>query len=173
MDNMRVLELPLNGRQVTDLILISGAAVQGGASYTMGGRGYRQIQISVAGGQSAGATYLLDGGTHNDPYTGLSVTMPFPDALQEFKLETSALPAQYGHHSAAAVNAITKSGTNELHGSLFEFVRNGELNARNAFAVAPDTRSAIFGCSSRRQQWLRVTSPRSPRAPATPAHNVS
>ena len=72
--------------------------------------------ISVAGGQASGVSYSLDGGVHNDVYTGLGVTMPFPDALQEFKLETNALPAQYGHHSAAAVNAVTKAGTNATHG---------------------------------------------------------
>src|SRR5262249_41945446 len=96
MDNVRVVELPLNGRRVTDLILISGAAVQGTNTFTYGARGYNQVAISVAGGQGAGVEYTLDGGTHNDVYTGLGVTMPFPDALQEFKLETNALPAQYG-----------------------------------------------------------------------------
>jgi hypothetical protein len=65
--------------------------------------------------------------------------LPFPDALQEFKLETSGLSAQYGQHSAGAVNAVTKSGTNEIHGDLFEFVRNGALNARNAFAIQADS----------------------------------
>src|SRR5205814_9781520 len=59
-------------------------------------------------------------------------------ALQEFKVETSAVPAQYGQHSAGAVNAITKSGTNEIHGDLFEFVRNKVFNARNAFAIERD-----------------------------------
>ena len=139
MDNTRVLELPLNGRRVSDLILISGGAVQGGASFGYGGRGYSQVAISVAGGQASGIAYNLDGGVHNDVYTGLGVTMPFPDALQEFKLETNALPAQYGHHSAAAVNAITKSGTNEYHGSLFEFIRNNSFNAINAATQIPDT----------------------------------
>ena len=82
-----------------------------------------------------GLTFMLDGGTHNDPFNGLGLPLPFPDALQEFKVETSAVPAQYGQHSAGAVNAVTKSGTNNFHGDLFEFVRNGSLNARNAFAV--------------------------------------
>jgi hypothetical protein len=139
MDNVRVLELPLNGRRVTDLILISGAAVQGTNTFTYGARGYNQTAISVAGGQGAGVDYTLDGGTHNDVYTGLGVTMPFPDALQEFKLETNALPAQYGHHSSAAVNAVTKSGTNQLHGSVFEFVRNNSFNANNAATQTRDT----------------------------------
>src|SRR5437016_1765390 len=84
-------------------------------------------------------TYLLDGSSHNDVLNGLTVPLPFPDALQEFKVETSALPAQYGQHSAAAVNAVTKSGTNEIHGDAFEFLRNGVFNARDFFATSRDT----------------------------------
>jgi hypothetical protein len=64
--------------------------------------------------------------------------LPFPDALQEFKVETSAVPAQYGFHAAGFVNVVTKTGTNEFHGSLFEFVRNRMFNARNTFASAKD-----------------------------------
>ncbi len=137
MDNLRVLEMPLNGRQVTELILASGAAVAGGNQMT--NRNYPTESISVAGGMNNGLTYMLDGGTHNDPFNGLGLPLPFPDALQEFKVETSAVSAQYGQHSAGAVNAITKSGTNNFHGDLFEFVRNGSLNARNAFAVKRDS----------------------------------
>ena len=89
----------------------------------------------MAGGLTNGLAYALDGATHNDPYNNLNLPLPFPDALQEFKVETSALPAQYGHHSAAAVNAVTKSGANEFHGGVFEFIRNGAVNARNTFAA--------------------------------------
>ena len=138
-DNTRVLELPLNGRQVTELILLSGVATtseQG--TLNPGSRNYPTIIIQVAGGMQAGLTYNLDGGNHNDPYNNLNLPMPFPDALQEFKVETSGLAAQYGFHSSGAVNAVTKSGTNELHGSLFEFLRNGSLNARNAFDTRND-----------------------------------
>src|SRR2546426_1995293 len=67
------------------------------------------------------------------------MSMPFPDALQEFKVETSATSAQNGMHAAGAVSAVTKSGTNAFHGDLFEFVRNGMFNARNAFAAKRDT----------------------------------
>jgi hypothetical protein len=82
---------------------------------------------------------LLDGANHNDVMNNLNLPLPFPDALQEFKVETSALPAQYGMHSGAAINAVTKSGGNQLHGDVFEFLRNGDLNARNAFAASRDT----------------------------------
>ena len=135
-DNVRVLELPLNARNVQQLITLSGNAVGGGATGT--NRGYPGDLISVGGGLVNGLTYVLDGGTHNDPYSGLNQPLPFPDALQEFKVETSSVPAQYGQHSAGAVNAVTRSGTNELHGDLFEFVRNKVFNARNAFAPERD-----------------------------------
>src|SRR6516225_9099362 len=135
-DNVRVLELPLNARNVQQLITLSGNAVGGGAVGT--NRGYPGDVISVGGGLVDGLSYVLDGGTHNDPYNGLNQPLPFPDALQEFKVETSSLSAQYGQNSAGAVNAVTKSGTNEFHGDLFEFVRNQVFNARNAFAPERD-----------------------------------
>ena len=141
--NEQVLELPLNGRQLTELVFQAGLATGGKATtdapganaLNSGVRSYPNTTIAVAGGLSNGMTYILDGGTHNDPMNSLNLPLPFPDAMQEFKVETSALPAQYGHHSAAAVNAVTKSGTNVLHGSLFEFVRDDSLNATNAFAA--------------------------------------
>jgi hypothetical protein len=115
-ENQRILELPLNGRQVTDLITLSGAAVQTGTASPRAMQG--GVALSVAGGQSNGIQYVLDGAMHNNPYDGLNLPLPFPDALQEFKVETGALMAQNGMHSGAAVNGVTKSGTNEFHGSL-------------------------------------------------------
>jgi hypothetical protein len=135
-DNQRVLELPLNARNSQQLILMAGTAVAGGTQST--NRGYPTYLISVGGGLNNGLTYVLDGGTHNEPYINASLPLPFPDALQEFKVETSSVPAQYGQHSAGAVTAVTKSGTNEFHGSAFEFLRNKLLNARNTFAATRD-----------------------------------
>src|SRR5436305_15139147 len=102
-------------------------------------RNYLPVMISVASCIANQQTYALDCANHNDAYNGLNLPLPFPDALQEFKVETSALPAQYGLHSTAAVNAITKSGTNQWHGNLFEFIRNGDLNARDYFAPTRDS----------------------------------
>src|SRR5262245_25567341 len=136
-DNQRVLELPLNGRNLTDLIFSIGAAVS--TTGFNGNRNYPTQAISVAGGSGGGIAYLLDGADHNDLHNNLNLPLPFPDAMQEFKVETSAVPARYGHHAAAAVNAVTKSGTNQVHGDGFWFVRNRIFNARNAFAVARDT----------------------------------
>jgi len=138
-DQQRVVELPLNGRVATELIFLSGAATAAPAGDLNTNKNYPTVTISVAGGLATGMTYLMDGGTHNDPFNNLNLPMPFPDALQEFKAETSALPARYGHHAASAVNIVTKSGTNKFHGDLFEFVRNYKFNARNFFATERDS----------------------------------
>src|SRR5262249_31139732 len=138
-DSQRVVELPLNGRQPTQLINLAGAAVNiplanVGQLYS-GKNNPDEAPITVAGcGANSALTYVLDDGTHNDPINNLGFPLPFPDALQEFKVETSALPAQYGQHGSGAVNAVTKSGTNEFHGDAFEFVRNGFFNSRDFFA---------------------------------------
>src|SRR5438094_2255351 len=86
-ENQRILELPLNGRQATDLIVLAGAAVQTTPSTpdrNMNG----SVAISVAGGLKTGTVYMLDGAMHNDPYDNYNLPIPFPDALQEFKVET-------------------------------------------------------------------------------------
>src|SRR5438128_3126912 len=138
-DNQRILELPLNGRNVTELVFLAGTATIGGSGFLNSVRNYPTIMISVAGGISNWTAYNFDGVAHNDAYNSLNLPLPFPDALQEFKVESSAVPAQYGVHASAHVNVVTKSGTNELHGNLFEFVRNGIFNARDFFAPTRDT----------------------------------
>ena len=138
-DNQRVVEMPLNGRQATELIFLSGLATSAPAGDLNTNKNFPTVTISVAGGQANGITYIMDGGTHNDPFNNLNLPTPMPDALQEFKVETSSLPARYGHHAASAVNIVTKSGTNKLNGSAFEFLRNYRFNARNALAPARDS----------------------------------
>lgn len=138
-DNQRVVELPLNGRQATELIFLAGLATSAPAGDLNTNKNYPTVTISVAGGQANGMTYIMDGGTHNDPFNNLNLPTPFPDALQEFKVETSSLPARYGHHAASAVNLITKSGTNAFKGSAFDFIRDYRFNARNAFAAQRDS----------------------------------
>jgi len=99
------------------------------------------VNIAVAGGQGFGVAYLLDGAMHNDPSTAAGLPLPFPDALQEFRLATSGLSADNGIHSGASVNAVTKSGTNRFRGNLFEFYRDKRFNATNHFApIGPDGR---------------------------------
>jgi Carboxypeptidase regulatory-like domain len=136
METQRILDLPLNGRTPTDLIPLTGAAVQTGISptYSMN----TGVTISVAGGVDFGVYYALDGAPHLNLYDSTNMPLPFPDALQEFKVDTSTQNAQTGIHSGAQVNSVTRSGTNSFHGDAFEFLRNGAVNARNFFATTPD-----------------------------------
>ena len=136
-DNRRIVELPLNGRNPVELIQLTGAAVPGGANGTAGFPG--GLNISVAGGLLSGVGYKLDGTMYNNLFDAVNLPFPFPDALQEFKVETSTMTAESGTHAAAAVSAVVKSGTNDYHGDLFEFLRNGDMNARNFKALRRDT----------------------------------
>lgn len=138
-DERRVVDLPLNGRQPTQLILLSGAAVTAPPSDLASSKNYpSSTAIAVAGGQANGTYYLVDGGDHNDAFGAINLPIPFPDALQEFSVQTNAIPASYGVRAGAVVNMVTKSGTNQFHGDVFEFLRNGATNARNFFASTVD-----------------------------------
>jgi Carboxypeptidase regulatory-like domain/TonB dependent receptor-like, beta-barrel len=129
-----VQDLPLNGRQLTDLLTLAPAVGEGRAfraSYPS------SAVISIAGGAQGSVAYWLDGGTHNDPLSNQNLPLPFPDTVEEFKVETSSLPAQYGTHPSGTVNVVTKSGTNAFHGDAFEYLRNYIFDSRNtAFAAA-------------------------------------
>jgi hypothetical protein len=138
-DQRRVVDLPLNGRQATQLILLSGGAVTAPPSDMASTKNYpSSTTISVGGGQANGTYYLLDGGDHNDSFGAINLPVPFPDVLQEFSVQTNAIPASYGVRAGAVVNMVSKSGTNSFHGNAFEFLRNGYTNARNFFAATPD-----------------------------------
>jgi hypothetical protein len=130
MEGAALLELPLNGRNATELILLSGGAVDMGETSNTAFAG--RLRVSVGGSQGYGTMYSLDGIQHYSPYDGVGLPLPFPDALQEFTVETSGLTARNGR--AASVGAVTKSGTNEFHGDAFWFVRNDLFNARHYFA---------------------------------------
>ncbi len=147
-NEQQVNDLPLNGRYVTQLVLLSGAAITvspAGGDLTGSKNFYSSTTISVGGGQANGTNYLLDGGYNVDTFTNVNMPFPFPDALQEFSVETSTLPAQYGEHPGGVMNAVTKSGSNAFHGDLFDYLRNGDFNARGYFATARDT--------LKRNQW--------------------
>jgi hypothetical protein len=139
-DERRIVELPLNGRDPTQLITISGAAVNHTDGTNTGSKSFLTAQsIAVAGGGGDQTNYLLDGGDNNDSFTNVNLPFPFPDALQEFSVETNSLPARNGLHPGGLVNVVTKSGSNQWHGSVFEFLRNYLLNARNFFAPTQDS----------------------------------
>ncbi len=136
-----VVELPLNAREPTQLILLAGnATVQGTVANDLNSnKNFPTITLSVAGGNGNQISFSLDGGTANNPFNGLNQPLPFPDALQEFKVETSSVGAQSGQHSSASVTVATRSGTNSVHGNLFEYTRNYLFNGRSATALVRDS----------------------------------
>lgn len=143
-DQQRVVDLPLDGRQATDLILLSGGAsnttIPGNDLLSSKNYGNGNVTssvtatISVAGGQQNSNNYLLDGGDHVDKFSNLNMPFPFPDAIQEFSVQTSTLSARYGEHSGSVVNVVTKSGSNHFHGDIFDFLRNDAVNAHHWIA---------------------------------------
>ena len=130
-----VTELPLNGRNYADLALLSANAMKSPMSdaFAPGGTP-REGAFNVNGMRSTYNNFLLDGidnnayGTSNQGFSAQAV-QPSPDAIAEFKLITSNYNAEYGRVGGAVVNAVMRSGTNEFHGSAYEFLRNTDLNA--------------------------------------------
>jgi hypothetical protein len=140
-EQKRIVDLPLNGRNAASLALLVPGTVQAPPDNADQGV-YKTFPVAVtvsANGSRANQTsFNLDGMSNNDVYTNVNQPFPFPDALQEFSVQTSDYSAKYGGNSGAAVDIVTKSGTNEIHGDAFEFVRNAVFNARNFFASAVD-----------------------------------
>src|ERR1051325_6894659 len=140
MENTSILELPLNGRSMIDLVALSGATAPAPILNGIGGWDpFSKGNVSVAGGLNSSLNYTLDGAYHNNPLDNSYISMPFPDALQEFKVETGATGPGNGVRASGAVSLVTKSGTNDFHGDLFEFVRNDLFNARSYFATKGST----------------------------------
>lgn len=134
-----IQELPLNGRNAANLVRMVPGVVTGVGTTTAGyANSADTIAISANGSRGNEVNYRLDGATHMDNVTNLNAAYPNPDAIQEFTVQTSNFSAQYGNFSGAVVNVATRSGSNDFHGSLFHFVRNGALNARNYFAAQAD-----------------------------------
>src|SRR6266704_1542662 len=134
-DQKRIEELPLNGRNATQLMrLIVGVTHAPNAGVTSGTTYPGTHPVSVNGNRSNNTNYILDGAQNNDLYSNAPNPLPNPDALQEFSVQTNNFSAEFGRQSAGIVNAVTKSGSNEYHGTLFEYVRNNALNAANFFA---------------------------------------
>jgi hypothetical protein len=135
-EEKRIVDLPLNGRNPVSLALLVPGTTQAPADNADQGQ-YKTIPVAItvsANGSRANQTgFNLDGSSNNDIYTNVNQPFPFPDALQEFSVQTANYSARYGGNSGAVVNAISKSGTNQFHGDLFEFVRNADFNGANYF----------------------------------------
>ncbi|MGH9328137.1 MAG: TonB-dependent receptor domain-containing protein [Terriglobia bacterium] len=138
-----VVNLPLNGREVQQLVFLApgvtnvtshycGANCEGGV---LPGEQYAKVN----GTTSNSVNYQMDGTDNNDTYINVNLPFPDPDAVQEFNVQTGNMSAAYGNAVGGVVDVVTKSGTNQIHGDGFEFVRNGPLfDARNYFAPTSD-----------------------------------
>jgi outer membrane receptor protein involved in Fe transport len=142
-DEKKIVELPLNGRNFTQLgTLLPGVVAPpsglGGAegNATPGGFGAVTAGFSVNGMRNQSNNFLLDGASNNDTFNTGFVLRPPPDAIQEFKILTHSYGAEYGRSAGSVINVVTKSGTNDLHGSAWIFNRDDALQARNFFAAA-------------------------------------
>src|SRR5437899_274592 len=136
-EQQRLVEMPLEGRNAAKLTLLVPGAVysaNGGADQGTTKTFPGAVTISANGARQDMVSYQLDGGNYIDEYTNVNQPFPFPDALQEFSVQTSNYSSEYGQNAGAVVNVITKSGTNNFHGDVFEFLRNSVFNARGFFA---------------------------------------
>ena len=146
-DNQRVTSLPLNGRQFVDLTLLSDNVFVS----PRGTRGSALAQtgpaVLVAGQRAGHNMYYLDGVSVTDQYFNHLVASPAIDGIQEFNIQKSLYSPEFGGKASATVSAVTKSGTNFLHGGFYEFIRNNVFDARNAFdpAKIPPFRQNQFG----------------------------
>lgn len=138
-DEQEINELPLNGRQMTDLIVLSGGAANAPGNDMVGSKNFFSSKsISIAGGMGNQTDYRLDGADNNDYMTNVNLPFPFPDAVNQFSVESTAMGAQSGLHPGGEVNVVTNSGTNAFHGNAFEYIRNNWIDATNFFSSSPD-----------------------------------
>ncbi|MBZ2184173.1 MAG: carboxypeptidase regulatory-like domain-containing protein [Bryobacter sp.] len=138
-DSGRMVELPLNGRNALSLQgLLPGAIQMGTGSAASGIALNTNLVFSVNGARPNNSAYTLDGGLNMDMYNNLPAAFPNPDTLQEFSILQNGYNAVNGRNAGAVINMVTKSGTNEFRGVLFNFLRNDKLNTRNFFAAGKD-----------------------------------
>jgi hypothetical protein len=149
-DSRRVVDLPLNGRQALQLQqLLPGVvlAAQGQAASFIALN--TNLTFSINGTRPSASLYMLDGAINMDMYNNTPAAFPNPDALQEFSIQTTNYTSVVGGTPGAAVNMVTKSGSNAYHGELYEFLRNTDLNARNFFAASiPPLHKNQFGANA-------------------------
>ncbi|HEY6987894.1 MAG TPA: TonB-dependent receptor, partial [Bryobacteraceae bacterium] len=131
----KVLEMPLNGRNVFGLVAMVPGVVPGGQSGTTptGTNPFAWGNFQIGGGQSNQSASFIDGAPINAVYSNLTALVPTQDAIQEFRVQTNNLGPEFGHLAGGAVNLITKSGTDQFHGNVYEYLRNRSLNANTFF----------------------------------------
>ena len=134
-ESRKVLEMPLNGRNVFGLVAMVPGVVPGGQSGTTptGSNPFAWGNYQIGGGQANQSAAFLDGAPLNTVYGNLTSLVPTQDAIQEFRVQTNNLGPEFGRLAGGAINLTTKSGTNQFHGSAYEFLRNRSLNANTFF----------------------------------------
>ena len=147
MNDIAVKQLPLNSRDTYQLLQLQpGVQSQIGSNLFYGSD--QPGVVSVNGGRGRSNNYSVNGGDANDAFVNLPAIQPSPDAIQEFRVITNTFDAEFGRNSGSVVNVVTKSGTNALHGDVYEFFRNKVLNARGFFdSVQPDSKQNQFGAT--------------------------
>jgi hypothetical protein len=147
----KIESLPLNGRQFIDLALLSPNVNAGGRSVQQNlARLNQDGGFSASGNRTNNNGFLLDGISNIDPdYMSLSLT-PILDTIAEFQVQTAQLTAEYGHSAGAQINVVTKSGANELHGDVWEFIRNRVFDSRpfNLPSALPEFQRNQFGATA-------------------------
>src|SRR5215470_7124212 len=132
-DSRQMMDLPLNGRNVFDLAELAPGAIETIAATIPGQQDNNGMAVN--GNRSVDNNWQLDGGTYTNRNWGSAPTLPNPDTIQEFSVRTSNFDAS-NRGAGANIKLTTRSGTNRTHGSLFEFLRNDAMDARNFFDVA-------------------------------------
>ena len=141
-DNAKVVELPLNGRNFNNLVRLTPGATRGANG---GGPTLNAQTWAVTGSRSDNANYTLDGTYNNGTFFKTAAIAPSIDAINEFKIQTN-MSARYGAAAGANINVSIRSGTNDYHGGAYEFLRNSKLDSRNYFAATrPDFKFNQFG----------------------------
>ena len=141
-----IVRLPLNGRNFMQLTLLAPGFTNPPGDTLR--QSYQGIAPTVNGARSENNNYTLDGTSNTEHWTGNVATVPPLDSLDQFKLQTANYSAEYGQGGGAIVNVVTKSGTNKFHGSLWEFHRNDNLDARNFFApTKPEFKRNQYGAT--------------------------
>jgi Carboxypeptidase regulatory-like domain/TonB dependent receptor len=140
-----IVELPLNGRTAASLILLMPGTADLTATNARGAGDTQQsttypgsMSVTANGGRADFVNYYLDGGSNVDFYTHTNLPFPNPDAVEEFSIQTNSYSAEFGRGAGGVVNLVSKNGTNQFHGSAFDFLRNGDLDARNFFGATGD-----------------------------------
>ncbi len=133
-DDRTVSQLPLNARDTYQFLQLQpGVMSAAGSSNSIAYGSDSAGAVSVNGGRGRSNNFSVNGGDANDQFVNLPTVQPSPDSIEEFRVLTNTFDAEYGRNSGSVVNVVTKSGTNEWHGDVYEFFRNKVLNAKGYF----------------------------------------